>query len=248
MGFQLSTLADRAKQDAALAEQKRIAADKSRQVSEMQDRGQGYRAVDQGSQERAAGVLPPGYEGTRDRLTGELLGQYKSDAYDGEALQKLKGEAFGDPNESAWSKMQMTKQGQQEAQGKDQAAKSQAQAMAQAQGNLMRQGGMSGGARLRMAQQGIKDTAKAQQNVAQQGINQRMGIQEKAIDRQGDLLGKFGNAEQAANEANIGRSTQDLTKSSYFDMERYKQQMAAYGAKESANAQRAAAGGGGGKK
>lgn len=232
---------------AELSKQKEVADDKARQLAEMQERGPGYRAVQQSAQERAAGVVAPGYEGVRDIKTGELLDQYKSDPYAGEALQKLKGEAFADPGESPWAKMQMAQQQQQESQGKDQAAASQAQAMAQAQANLMRQGGLSGGARLRMAAQGAKDLARAQQGVAQQGINQRLGIGEKAIDRQTNLLGQFGSAEQAANEKNIGRVTDDVTKGSMFDLERYKQQMAAYGAKQSADAQRAAAGGGGKK-
>lgn len=222
--------------------------DRDRMKKEMADRGPGYRAVSQGEQERAAGVLPPGYEGVRDVKTGQLLDQYKSDAYAGEALQKLKGDAFAE-GDSAWAKMQLQKQGLEESGARDAAARNQAQAMAQSQAMMRRQGGLSSGASTLMAMQGAKDLMRAKQDVARQGIGQRLGIQEQDIGRKTDLLKAFGDAESRANEANIGRQTDDITKSSMFDLERYKQQMAAYGAKQTADAQRAAASsGGGGKK
>jgi hypothetical protein len=219
-------------------------ADKLRQINEMVQRGPGYRAVEQSAQEKAAGVVAPGFEGVRDVKTGKLLDQYKSDAYAGEALQKLKGQAFAE-GDSPWAKMQLEKQALEQSQGRDQAASSQAQALAQAQSNLMRQGGLSSGARTRMAMQGAKDMALAQQRVNAQGIGQRLGIQEQDLNRKQDLLGKFGDAESAANEKNIGRMSEDVRAGSAFDMERYGQQMGAYGAAKTAEAQRAAAGSGG---
>lgn len=220
------------------------AADKERQLKEMVNRGPGYRAVEQSAQERKAGVTAPGFEGLRDVKTGELLSQYKSDPYAGEALQKLKAQAFAE-GASPWAQMQMQKQALEQSQAKDQAAQAQAQGIAQAQANLMRQGGLSSGARTRMAMMGAKDLARSQQDVARQGIQQRLGIEEQDINRKTDLLKKFGDAESAASEANIGRTTGDISRGTEFDMNRYKEQMAAYGAQQTAAAQRAAAGAGG---
>ena len=215
-------------------------------VQKMNQRGPGYRAVERSAQERAAGVSVPGYEGVRDVMTGDLLDQYRSDPYQGEALQKLKEQAFAE-GDSPWAKMQLEKQGLEEGDLRDQASKSQAQAMAQAQSQMMRQGGLSGGARERMASQGAKDMMLARQGAARQGMMDRLNIQDQDMGRKTDLLKSFGDAESASNQQNIARTMGDVEKSTMFDLERYKQQMAAYGAKESAEAQRAAAGGGGKK-
>jgi hypothetical protein len=137
--------------------------------------------------------------------------------------------------------MQLQKQEIEQSQGRDQAAKAQAQGLAQAQSNLMRQGGLSSGARTRMAMQGARDLALDQQRVNAQGISQRLGIQEQDLGRKENLLKGFGDAESAAQEKNIGRMTDDLRAGSAFDMERYGQQMGAYGAAKTAEAQRAAA-------
>lgn len=221
-------------------------AEAKRRLGEQEIRGPGYRSVEQSAQERQAGITPPGYEGLRDINTRELLDVYKSDPYAGEALQKLKEQAFAE-GDSPWAKLQLESQGLEESRARDQAARSQAQGLAQAQANLMRQGGLSSGARERMAQTGARDLMFAQQGVAGQGMADRLGIQQQDLGRKTDLLKRFGDAESAARESNIGRTIGDVEKSGLFDVERYKQQMAAYGAKQSADAQRSA-GGRGGKK
>lgn len=196
--------------------------------------------------EKEAGVTPPGYEGVRDVKTGQLLDQYKVDPYKGEALQALKSQAFAQ-GDSPWAKMQLEKQNLEQSGMADQAGKMQAQGLAQAQGNLMRQGGMSSGARTRMAMQGARDLSRSQQDVARQGIGQRLGIQEQDIGRKEDMLKSFGNLETQAQGSDLAQSTGDINRKAMFDMERYKQQMQAWGAGKTADAQKAAAGGGGKK-
>jgi hypothetical protein len=230
-----SKFADTQRQNAQYA-----ADDSQRRSSEEAIRGPGYRSVSQGSKERAAGVTPPGFEGVRDVKTGQLLSQYKTDPYAGEALQALKGQAFAQ-GDSPWAKMQLDKQAMEQSGAADSAAQAQAQGLAQAQGNLMRQGGLSSGARTRMAMQGARDLAMAQQGVAGQGMKARLGIQEQDLNRKQDLLGKFGDAEAAATQQNIGLATGDIKAGTAFDMDRYGKQMEAYGAEKTAEGQRAAA-------
>lgn len=218
-----------------------------RQREATQLRGPGYVAGGkQTNQEAAANIQAPGYEGTRDVQTGQLLGQYKYDPYAGEATKALKEQAFAQPGESPWAKLQLQQQALEEGNARDKNAVTQQTAMEQAQGNLARTGGFSNSARALMALQGQRGLAKSNQDIGNQGIQQRLGIQNQDIGRQQELLGNFGNAEMQAQQANIGQLTNDITRRNLFDIERYKQQMQAYGAEKQANAQANA--GGGGKK
>jgi hypothetical protein len=84
----------------------------------------------------------------------------------------------------------------------------------------------------------------AQQGVSRQGIENRAGINTTDMQRRQQLLGQVAGAEGNDQAANIGRQQQDLMAKGAFDLANYKEQMAAYGAEQSANAQRAAAGAG----
>lgn len=206
----------------------------------------GIALIQQTSAEKKAGVVPPGYEGTRDVKTGKLLDEFKMDPYGGEALQKLKGQAFAE-GLSPWAQAQLQSQqmGEQDARGA--AGRQQMQAMSAAQGQLARTGGMTGGAAALLARQGSRDMLGANQQIARQGMGQRLGIEQQDIDRKNQLLGKFGDLETQASGQNIDMASQDINRRALFDMERYRQQMQAWAAKESADATRAS-GGGGGKK
>lgn len=199
----------------------------------------------QSAQEKKAGVKSPDYRGVVDVRTGELIDKYKMDPYQGEAMKALKEQAFAQ-GDSPWAKMQLQKQQMEELQGKEGAGRAQNRALAEAQGQLLRTGGVSSGARARMAMQSAKDAARAQQEVARGGMAARLGIGQQDLDRKQGLLQKFGDVETASQQANIGQLTGDINRKAMFDMERYKQQMQAYGAQQAANAQASA--GGGGKK
>jgi hypothetical protein len=190
--------------------------------------------------ETKAGVNPISYEGTRDVKTGELLGKYKIDPYQGEALQALKTQAFAEGS-SPWAQMQLQQQALEESGARDQAAKAQAQGLAQAQGNLLRQGGLNSGARSLMAMQSAKDLARAQQDVTRKGMADRLTVGQQDIDRKQGLLSNFSNLETQAQGANIQQQTTDLTNKAQFDLAKYKEQMGAYGAAQTAKAQKAAA-------
>lgn len=193
--------------------------------------------------ERASGVYRPGFETLRDRTTGQLRDIYKQDPFAGEAGQKLKAEALS-TGPSTWANMATQKQGLEEQTGRDAAMRQAMQTSGMAQSQLARTGGISSGARARAAQQGAKDALMAQQGVSRQGITQRADIGMQDAARRQQLLGQVTDAEKQAQAANVGATMGDVTQKSAFDLSSYKDQMAAYGAKKSAEAQAAAAGGG----
>lgn len=202
--------------------------------------------VKQSENEKKAGVLPPGYEGTRDNKTGQLLDQYKTNPYGGESLMALKGQAFAE-GLSPWAKTQMDMQKMQEQDASGKAGRQNSAATSGAMSQLARTSGVNSGAAALLARQGARDLNTARQDVSRSGTANRLNIQSQDIDRKKDLMGTFANLETQANQQNVGQAESDINRRAMFDMERYRQQMQAWGAAESASATRAA-GGGGGKK
>lgn len=183
----------------------------------------------------AMGVAP-GFESLRDE-SGNLRSQYALDPSKSAAFAELQKQAMAKPGESAWAKMQLDRQGIEEQMQKEGAGRSAQTALAQTQGQLMRTGGLSSGARNRLAMQTSRDTARAQQDVARQGMLSRLGIGESDIGRQSQLLAQVGQTELGAQEKNLAQLTGDIQSKRDFDLERYRQQMAAFGADKTANAQ-----------
>lgn len=190
--------------------------------------------------EKRAGVKAPQYESLRGP-DGQLRADFKYDPTKSAAFLKLQEQAMSAPGESPWAKMQFEKQALEEQGLMDQTAASQAQALAQAQGQLMRQGGLSSGARTRLASQGAKDMMLAQQQARRAGMMDRLGIGEQDIGRQQDLLGRVSSTELEGQGQNLQSMLGDVKGKQAFDMERYGQQMAAYGAEQTARGQEKAA-------
>lgn len=187
-----------------------------------------------------AGVNPVSYTGSTNQQTGQLLDQYKMNPYAGEAEQALKQQAFS-TGESPWAQMQTQLLGSQTQEARDAAARQSGQAGAEAQAQLSRFGGMGGGARTSLARSGARDLMNSQQGIARNAMNQRLGIGAQDIQRKQDLLGQFANAENAAQGANVNELNNELNRRAGFDVNRYNAQMQAWGAGQSADAQRAAA-------
>lgn len=208
----------------------------------------GYVSLTQTDAEKNAGVMPPGFEGTRDSRTGQLLDQYKIDPFSGQASQKLYQEAMG-TGPSEWAKSALGQQGFEEQQARGNAALQGQQAQSQAQSQLARLGGLGGGARTSLARSGARDQLMAAQGVGAQGIESRYGINQQDMQRRQGLLGTSADVERQAQLQNLGTTMQDVTGRAAFDANRYNQQMQAYGAKEQARATEyagARSGGGGG--
>jgi hypothetical protein len=196
--------------------------------------------------ERESGVFRPGFETMRNRKTGELLDVYKQNPFAGPAGKMLQKEALS-KGPSAWANMALKQQGLEEQGGRDAALQQAMQASGMAQADLARTGGISSGARGRLAAQSARDALLAQQGVSRQGMLSRAGINTEDMARRQGLLGQVAGAEAGAQGANVGATMQDLLNKGQFDINLYKEQMGAYGAKKAAQAQAAAAGGGGKK-
>lgn len=210
----------------------------------------GYNAAAQTNFEKDAGVTPPGFQGMVDPVTGQILDQYKVNPFAGEASQRLRTEALG-TGPSEWAKIALGKQGAEESQARGIAGLQQQQAQSQAMSNLSQFGGVNTGARTSLARSGARDLLMAKQNVAQQGLMNRYGINQTDAERRQQLLGTTADVERQGDLANLQTSKDSLGAKAQFDTNRYNQQMQAWAAKQSADAQRAAAaasrGGGKGK-
>lgn len=214
-------------------------ADTRRVGAEQRQRGMGYTGLTTSKYEREAGVTPPGFEGFRNRDTRELLSEFKINPFTGEASQKLRAEALGTgPSELA--NLQLQRQGAEEAKMRSNIGlKSQAE-QSNAMSNLMRTGGLGGGARTSLARSGMRDALMAKQGVASDGVMSRFGINESDMQRRQQLLGQTADVERQADMANIDTLKGDVQRRTEFDGNRYKELMGAWGAEQTANATRAA--------
>jgi len=237
---------DKARKDAARV------ADLQRQLTERDtlqkmnvNKGPGYEALAQNEFEKQAGVTPPGWSGMRDVKTGQLLDQYKINPFAGEASQKIRAEALG-TGPSEWAKNALGKQQFEQGQQMGAAGLQSQQAQSQARAALMQQGGLGGGARTSLARSGARDQLMAQQNVGSAGALARYGINDTDAKRRQELLGTTADVERGADIQNLGTTRSDLENRAKFDVNRYNEQMKAWGAKQSADATRAAGSSGGG--
>lgn len=200
-----------------------------------------------GGIEAAAGATAPKYQSLRD-VNGDLASKYKIDPFSGAASKKLRDEALG-TGPSEWAKNATEQQKFEEGNAAGRAGLQQQASESGARSNLMRLGGLGGGARTSLARSGARDLLQAKQGVAGQGIAERYSINDADAQRKQQLLGTSADIERQADLQNLGTLTGDIQGQSAFDMDRYKQILQAYGANQTANATAmAGAKGGGGKK
>lgn len=233
----------KAQQDATAEQQRMFNEQKALRQTEM-ERGKGYIGQEANKFERAAGVTVPGFEGFRDRETGELLDGFSFDPYKSDTTRSLRDEAMSnDP--SRWAQNKNAQQAYEQSQGLAKTAMQQQQAQSSAQSQLMRQGGLGGGARTSLARSGARDALLASQGVRQDGANRRFGIMDQDLTRKQDIMGTLADVERQSELQNIGMREKDVTRRTNFDQGRYSEQMKAWAAEKQAAAQRAAGGGGG---
>jgi hypothetical protein len=197
--------------------------------------------------EMESGIRMPKYESLRDKATGKLKSDFAFDPYQGEMAQRLKSEATS-TGFSPWAQAKLQQQTLEEQGQKDTAARTAQQGLSQGMSGLARFGGLSGGARERMGAQSARDLLMSKQDVARQGMLGRAGIQTEDLGRKQGLQGQFATAEQQAQAANLEAMRGDVTGKQQFDLSKYKDLMAAYGAQKSSDAQARAAKQSSGKK
>lgn len=216
---------------------------------------------------RAQGLNPDGspirpeYQSLLDPTTGLMKDQYqlKVEALDPtkwEGYQKYKTQALSD-GPSTWAQMMLQKQGLEEAQRKSGAAAQAMSGMASARSALGMRGGLSRGARERIALQGSRNLLAGRQNVAREGSLERFGIntqdQQNRLGMLSNLmgsetdLGKYNKTlEGKQSEFNILRALEEKRAKDTQDLTVYQEQMKKWAAGKQADAT-AQSGGGGGK-
>jgi hypothetical protein len=173
----------------------------------------------------------PEFESQIDPATGMLKQQYqqKSQLNEG-GLEAMRGEALRDPSKmSKWREIAQT-------QGMDQLGRQQGNQLAQAQSGLAAAGGLSQGARERLQQSSMQQGLMGQQNMWTQ-----LAAQDEQKRQQ--MLGQLPGQELAAagyksgiGGGNIQSALDEINRKRAFDMNRYNQQMGAWGAQQTANA------------
>jgi hypothetical protein len=129
----------------------------------------------------------------------------------------------------------LQKQGLEESGAMDKANRQGQQALQNANASLGMRGGLNQQNRANLARSNMRDSLMANQDVAKQGMSQRMDIQ-----NQGQQMNRD------ADKQNLGTLLTSIGGVNQFDLEKYKQQMAVQAANKQADATSHA--GGGGKK
>lgn len=215
---------------------------------------------------KAQGLMPdgtpirPDYQTLLDPTTGLLKDQYQMhvdslDPSKWEGYSAYKNQALG-TGPSPWATMMLEKQGLEE-QGQKGAAAAQAQSgMAAARSALGMRGGLSAGARERIALQGSRNLLSGRQQVSGAGALNRLGIgaqdQQNKTSMLGNLMnseadiGKFNTNLQGKNsEFNIMRSLEEKRAKDSQDLQVYQEQMKKWAADRQATATENSGGGGG---
>lgn len=176
---------------------------------------------------------------------GLLQNQYQmQDMYNQDALNAMRAEASHAPGQdSAWRQAQQAKLMQDASSAQAQA---QSQSAIAANQSAMR-GGLSGGSAERMANRAAQQGLQARQGVLAQGTN--LDIQDEqnrlnAINQTNQANLGAAQQQQGVQQFNIQNALNEFMQKRYSDLQAYKDEMSAWGAKQTA----AATPSGGGKK
>lgn len=132
------------------------------------------------------------------QLSGKIGGI--GNQLDTSGISRLGSEAMADPGQSAWLKMANTQQGLEQKNLLGQASQQAATNAASAQANLAMHGGLRGGAAERLGRGSQQDMMLANQNILNQGAQNRAGLGLQAEQNRQNQLGQLVGAQQ--NQAN----------------------------------------------
>lgn len=200
-------------------------------------------------------------------LNGQLKDQYKLSDWnnvnaDTGALDMFRKTAQREAGElSPYAKFQMDKLGLDKAANLDNVGKTSAQSLLSAQSQLAQSGGLSGAARERMALNTSRDAAMGKQGVLRNSQLDQLNLQSSdeqnrmaglkdlqgMNNTQADISFKNQQMQNDNSKYNLTNLLSENTQKRQFDSKQYSDQMAAWGAGKTADAQRASAGGGGKK-
>lgn len=197
--------------------------------------------------EARAGVSNPSYESALDAF-GNLKTPFAVDPTKSDAFNSMKSISTS-TDLSPWALMQQQGLGVQTQGLRDQTNAQQQGASDTAMQQLMTTGGGgNSGNRALIAAMGAKSNIMANQNIGSQSAAQDLSIQQADAQNKASMLGQVANTETSAIGANAATGNQDLSNANLFESNRYNQQMQAWGAEKTAQAQAQAANSRGGKK
>lgn len=190
--------------------------------------------------EIAAGTNPPKYQSFLDS-DGNLKQSYAYDPSKSNAFKQMSDIATSS-DLSPWAKLQLQSNDLTTVNNRDKSNMQSQGATNQAMQQMMATGGgSSSGAAAFLASQGARNATMANQAISNQAALSALGIQATDAKDKQNLLGQVANTETGALSANAQTAMQDTTAANVFNANRYNQQMAAYGAGQTADAQRSAA-------
>lgn len=196
--------------------------------------------------EKSAGVAAPDYYSSLD-ANGNLKSPFAVDPTKSDAFNQMK-QISGSTDLSPWAQMQRQQLQLQTSGLRDQTNSQQQGANDQAMQQLMTHGnGADSGSRGLVAAMGEKSNIMANQNIGSQAAGQDLGIQQADAQNKASMMGQVANTETSALGANAQSGLNDLQNENLFAGNRYAQQMQAWGANKTADAQASAAGRGGKK-
>lgn len=195
----------------------------------------------------------------------QLMQQLNGINYNTTGIDTLRSKAT-DPGTSAWGQMMLQKQGLDQQNAMDAAAKAGNVGLSKAYSGLASHGGLSAGAAQQLARKGMRDTAASRMSVGRQGMTDRLGILTQDETQKNDLLkglpaaeaaalapalqktnmwasmadseaGRQQSANQTAVTANQTAALKDKGASDDWIMQQYQEQMKAWAADRTAQAQ-----------
>lgn len=143
--------------------------------------------------------------------------------YDDQSLNALQNMGLAAPGTSAWEQMMLGQQGQNEATARDNAMRGADTAKLSAYSDLATHGGLSTGAKERLARTSSQGANEAKQGVARQGVLDRYGIGSNAEDRRTGALGQSAGLQLQKGQqlANIDMSNRDYA----TNLEKYNKEL-----------------------
>jgi hypothetical protein len=195
----------------------------------------------------------------------QLMQQLQGINYNTSGIDALRARATG-TGQSPWATMMLEKQGLDQGNAMDAATKAGNVGLSKAYSGLASHGGLSSGAALNLARKGMRDTAGSRMAVGRQGMTDRLGILTQDEATKNDLLkglpgaeatalapslqkanmwasmadteaGRQQQANTAAVSANQTAALKDKGASDDWLMQKYQEQMKAWGADRTATAQ-----------
>lgn len=221
-----------------LEEQKKLVAQyKKAQEGPQYDKQSGLMRVGGGVNQY--GQARPGHLLLRDQ-SGNLDPRFVETM--GESFSAMKEKAMTEGDTRA-AQLAREQQGIMRSADVDRMRQMQATGVTQGMRNLAMRGGVGQGSRERLMKDATRAGLRGMQGIGRENrlANLQISAQDEAMKNQ--LLAKTGMAEQTLQSANINRLAGDIQNQNLASQAYYKEDMAAFGAKETAKAQRRSSGG-----